>query len=94
MVVYFLVVPIVGRSLVVAIMSAMKFVIQETVGSVNSYQTMLKHAVVGKQNWRRNDRVVLIQYQHVHKYVTSFFLVGCIVVERHAILGIVHHVQF
>ena len=94
MVVYFLVVPIVGRSLVVVIMCAMKFVIQETVGSVHSCQTILKHAVAGKQNWRRNDRLVLIQYQHVHKYVTSFFLVGCIIAERYAILGIVHHVQF
>ena len=71
-------------------MSVVRFVIQEAVWNVNCYLAGLRHAVVGKQGWRMNARVVWIRYLPARKYVASCFIVACIVVKRHAMLGSVH----
>nr|KYP36909.1 Transcriptional repressor NF-X1 [Cajanus cajan] len=46
---------------VVVIMSVASIVIQAAVGNVSFYQAGLRHAVVGKQGWRMNGRVVWIR---------------------------------
>lgn len=90
---FFRVVLIVERNLVVVIISAMKLVIQVAAANVNFYQAGLRRAVVGKQSWMQNGRVVWIQYLPAHKYVASAFVVGYMIVPSHAMLGTVHHVR-
>lgn len=58
MVEYSLVVPLVKRNLIVVIISVSRLVIQVAVGTVNYYHPVLRHAVVGKLDWRRNATVV------------------------------------
>ncbi|MCI18327.1 NF-X1-type zinc finger protein NFXL1-like, partial [Trifolium medium] len=66
---------------------------QAAVVNVNFYQAGLRHAVVEKQSWRTNGRVVWIRYLHAHKYVASSFLAGYMLVRSHAMLGNVHRVR-
>lgn len=51
-------------------------------------------AIVVKQAYRRNDRVVWILYQPVRRSVAKVSLVGCINAKRSAMLETVHLVQF
>lgn len=87
-------VPIVERNLAVVIISAVRFVIQAAAENANFYQARLRHAVVEKQGWQRNVKVVWTQYLPALNYVASSFIVGYILVRRHAMLGNVHHVWF
>lgn len=78
---FFLVVPAVGRNLVVVIMFVVICVTQAVAGNVSFYQAGLRHAVAGRQDWRWIVKVVWIQYPPAHRYVTSFSIAGNILVR-------------
>lgn len=90
---FFLVVPIVEMCLAAVIISAARFVIREAAVNVNFYQVGLRHAAAGKQSWRMNARVVWIRYLPAQKYAARPFVVGYMLVRRHAMSGNVHRVR-